>query len=224
MVVADVDEGAAGKVVVGLGDRADAVRCDVREEAEVDALVDGALERHGRLDIAVANAGVSGPIGPLAETSTEGWKSVMDVNVDGTFRTLRRAGAVMAARGDGGALISTASIMGLRPAPLCGAYSATKAAVISMTRSFALELRPAGVRANAICPGFIDTALLCDRDIDLGEELGIPDLDAVVSRVQGRFGQPADITGLALFLASDRASFLTGGAYTVDGGLSENLL
>lgn len=218
---------AAGATVVGadLTDRDghDLALCDITDESAVAALVIDVVDAHGRLDIMVANAGVSGPVGPTIDLTSASWQHTLDVNLTGTFLTTKYAAKAMAATG-GGAIVTTASIMGLRPAAMCAAYSASKAAIISLTRSLGLELREANIRANAVLPGFIDTALLRDRDRDLGAELGIADLDGAVAQLQGRFGEPIDVANLVVYLASDRASYLTGGAYTVDGGLSENLL
>ena len=216
---------AAGATVVGT-DRTEGpgiVGCEVTDESAVSSLIDDIVRTHGRLDIMAANAGVSGPVGPIIDIDRSDWQRTFDVNLTGTYLSTKYAARAMAGSG-GGAIVTTASIMGLRPAALCGTYSATKAAIISLTRSLGLELRDANIRANAVLPGFVDTPLLRDRDRDLGTELGIADLEGTVAQLQGRFGTPADVAALVLFLASDRASYLTGGAYTVDGGLSENLL
>lgn len=217
----------AGATVIGAdinlpGANTADVFCDVSDESAVAALIEGIVADHRRLDIMVANAGISGPVGPLVDTGVTDWHAVMAVNLTGTFLSTKYAAQAMIS-GGGGVIVTTASIMGLRPAALCGPYSASKAAIISLTRSLAVELRPHGVRANAILPGFVDTPLLRNRDRDLATDLGIADLDAAAAHLQGRLGAPADVAQLALFLASDRASYLTGGAYTIDGGLSENI-
>lgn len=193
--------------------------CDVRDEEQINETIARTVKRYGRVDVVVANAGVSGPVAPLHEVSFEEWRALQSVNLDGVFLTLKAGAQQMAAQGSG-SLLAVASIMGLRPGPLGGPYSAAKAGVISMVRSFALELRPAGVRANAICPGFIDTALFRVNADKLQAGLGVPDLGAVVAQLQGRMGTAEDVAGLACYLASDRAGFTTGGAYTVDGGIS----
>ncbi len=199
------------------------IDCDVRDPTAVQAAVERVVCEQGRLDVVVANAGVSGPVAPIGEVTYEQWREVQSVNLDGVFHTFRAGSAAMAESG-GGVLLAVASIMGIRPGPLAGAYSAAKAGAISLVRSYAIDMRAAGIRANAVCPGFVDTDLVRANQEGLEDALGLDSLDAVVDQIQGRMATPQDVAALAAFLASDRVAFMNGGVYTVDGGLSGNLV
>jgi len=197
------------------------VTLDVRDEGAVRDAIAGAAERHGRLDVVVANAGVA-LVKPLAETSLEEWRGLMQINLDGVFVTAREAALQMAARG-GGSIILMASISGLRGSPLIGTYAAAKAGVISLAKTLALEMRDHGVRVNAICPGFIDTAMVRDHEATLTQAIGMPALD-VINAKQGRLGTANEVGRLALFLASDRSRFSTAEAFVLDGGSTGSLV
>ncbi|WP_205696495.1 SDR family NAD(P)-dependent oxidoreductase [Conexibacter sp. SYSU D00693] len=220
VVVSDLDEASAQRVASDVGGTA--VACDVREDAQVAALVKTAVEQHGKLDVAVANAGV-GIVKPVVESSYEDWRAVTSVNLDGVFSTLRHAGLQMAGNG-GGSLVTIASVTGFAGSPLISSYAAAKAGAINLTKTTAVELRDLGVRANAICPGFIDTDLVKDRKSQFEEGLELDDFDAVIEQKQGRYGTPEEVAALAVFLASDRSAFCTGSAFVLDGGLTASLL
>lgn len=222
VVVSDVTR-AAAKATAAEIDGADAAACDVRNEDQVAELFAGAIARHGRVDIAVANAGISG-VSPLTELSFEDWRNMMAVNLDGVFLTVKHAARAMVGAGNGGSIITTASVTGLAGVPLVGHYAAAKAAVINLTKTAALELRAASVRVNAICPGFADTDLVSAQKGDYEQGLGLPSFDALIDQAQGGYVTLDDIARLTVFLASARSRFCTGGAFVVDGGLTASLL
>jgi NAD(P)-dependent dehydrogenase (short-subunit alcohol dehydrogenase family) len=220
VVVSDVDADAAANAAASL-DRGEAATCDVRDEAQVAALVDDTVQRHGRVDIMVANAGIA-TVSPLAEMSLEEWRSLMSVNLDGVFLCIKHAAKPMAEAGSG-VIITMGSTTALVAVPLIGHYAAAKAGVVSLTKTAALELRPHGVRVNSICPGFIGTDMVAANKPALDAGLGV-DVAEVVEQAQGRFGTPEEVGKLAVFLASDRASFSSGCAYVLDGGATASLV
>lgn len=221
VVVTDVDGDGAAKTAEGLN-RGESAVLDVRDDAAVAALVEDVVSRHGSLDIMVANAGIA-TVTSVAEMDFETWRSVLSVNLDGVFSSVRYAGRAMAASG-GGSIITMASITGFAGSPLIAHYAAAKAAVISLTQTTAVELRGHGVRVNAICPGFIGTDLVLDRASQFEQGLGIDDFAAVINQAQGRLGEVGDVAPLAAFLASDRSRFSNGSAFVVDGGMSASLV
>jgi NAD(P)-dependent dehydrogenase (short-subunit alcohol dehydrogenase family) len=154
-------------------ERGDAMRCDVTNESDMRATVERIVAEFGGLDIAVANAGVA-RVQPINATSLADWRYTTAVNLDGVFLTLRYAGAAMAAGGKGGSLITMASVYSYANTPMMASYGASKAAALSLTKSAALETRGSGIRANAICPGFILTDLVAQSRADFEQLLGIP--------------------------------------------------
>ena len=219
VVIADFNE-ATGEAAIaeatarGHGDNVSFVRTDVASEADIANMVDHALTRFGSLDIMFNNAGVGGAIGPLTETTVESWDYTFDVLAKGVFLGIKHAAIAMRAAGNGGSIINTASIAGLSgdAGPLV--YSAAKAAVISLTRSSAVELAPDRIKVNAICPGFIATPLA---------DGGKPEAtraNFAKSQPWPDYGRGEHIAGAALFLASDDSEFVTGEEIVVDGGLT----
>jgi NAD(P)-dependent dehydrogenase (short-subunit alcohol dehydrogenase family) len=221
VVVTDIDGDGAAKTAAELA-RGESAVCDVRDDAAVEALVADVVARYGTLDIMVANAGIA-TVTPITEMTMEVWHSVLAVNLDGVFSSVRHAGRAMAATG-GGSIITMASITGFAGSPLIAHYAAAKAAVISLTKTAAVELRGHGVRVNAICPGFIGTDLVLDRKSQFEQALGIDDFGAVLDQAQGRLGEVGDVAPLAAFLASDRSRFSNGSTFVVDGGMSASLV
>ncbi|MFU8816129.1 MAG: SDR family NAD(P)-dependent oxidoreductase [Pseudomonadales bacterium] len=219
VVVADFNS-ATGKETLALaetaghGDRASFIRTDVASETDIEAMISHATERFGRLDILFNNAGVGGAIGPLTETTVEDWDYTFDVLAKGVFLGIKHGARLMKSQGGGGSIINTASIAGLSGdgGPLV--YSAAKAAVISLSKSAAVELAPHRIRVNAICPGFIATPLAGGGDPER--------VRAAFAKSQPwpEAGSGEHIAGAALFLASDDATFVTGEALLVDGGLT----
>ncbi|WP_417520026.1 SDR family NAD(P)-dependent oxidoreductase [Minwuia sp.] len=196
----------------GFADRVIFVRGDVAEEGDVEALVGGAVEKFGRLDIMFNNAGVGGAFGPITETTVEEWDYTFNVLVRGVFLGVKHAVRQMKKQGDGGAVINTASIAGLSGGAGPNAYSAAKAAVHNLTRVTAAELAQDRIRINAIAPGAIRTPLLhsgraAEMDAIAQDKTPWPVL-----------GEGTDIAGAAVFLASDDSQFVTGHTLVVDGG------
>ena len=191
------------------------IKTDVANEADIEAMIALAVDEFGRLDIVFNNAGVGGAIGPITETTTESWDYTMDVLAKGVFLGMKHAARVMIPQGTGGSIINTASVAGLSGDGGPMIYSAAKAAVISLSKSAAIELAEHRIRVNAICPGFIATPLAsAGRDTDeLSERFA-------KSQPWPEPGQGEHIAGAALFLAGDDSRFVTGEALVVDGGLT----
>ncbi|MHB8691276.1 MAG: SDR family NAD(P)-dependent oxidoreductase [Solirubrobacteraceae bacterium] len=235
VVLSDVDATALSSAAAGLSSESAAsgsgvavssppvstVTCDVTNEASVKALVDGVVSEHGRLDVMVACAGIAS-VSPLTQLSLDEWHRVLAVDLDGVFLCTKHAGAAMAA-GGGGSIINVASIKAFGGSPAAGAYGAAKAGVVSLTKTAALELRAFGVRANAICPGWVSTDMVTSNKAEFESVLGIS-FDDYIAHIQGRLGEPDEIAGLAVFLASERSRFCSGSAYVVDGGATASLL
>ncbi len=195
-----------------------AVTADVTQEDEVADYVRVATEKFGAIDVFYNNAGIEGDIAPIVRYSLETFRRVLDVNVIGVFLGLKHVLPAMLKQ-NRGSIINTASIAGLIGSPEIAVYSASKHAVIGLTRSAALECTGTGVRVNCVCPGLIDSRML--SAIIEGRNPGdapVP-TDRIVERIPARrLGLANEVASVVAFLASDEASYVSGSAYTVDGG------
>lgn len=223
VVVSDLDAESAQAVAEGITS-ATAIACDVREPAQVEALVNETVEAHGALHVMVPNAGIGGPI-PLLGMSFEDWREVLSVNLDGVFLAVRHAAPAIISSG-GGSIVTMCSITAQAGSVLIGHYAAAKAGVMSLTQTAAVELRDHGVRVNAVLPGFIETELVTSskQDFERLLELETGGFDAVIEQKQGRYGTPEEVAALVAFLASERSRFSTGSGFVLDGGARASLL
>jgi NAD(P)-dependent dehydrogenase (short-subunit alcohol dehydrogenase family) len=203
-----------------VGDAATAIQIDAGLETDVQKIVALALSTHGQLDVAFANAGISGGMAGIFDLTPEEWAEILRVNLIGPWLMAKHAGKVMADAGKGGSIIMTASVAGIRSGAGGPAYSASKAGVINLAAVTAQQLSETGVRCNAICPGLTETGMT-KPTFDYAKE---KDVMHKVGRLNPlrRAAQPSELASVALFLASDMASYVNGQAIAVDGGLSSS--
>ena len=198
-----------------VGRRPLGVELDVTRQAHVDEAVAAVRGRFGRLDVLSNNAGIDDPDEtPVAETTDAVWAETFDVNVTGTFRVCRASIPFLS---DSGSIVNMASGNAILPRSNAAAYSASKAALLQLTRSLALELAPRGIRANCVCPGVVDTPLT-DLFVARTEDPEATRAEYARSNPLGRIADPREIANCVLFLASDESSFVTGATLIVDGG------
>jgi NAD(P)-dependent dehydrogenase (short-subunit alcohol dehydrogenase family) len=195
------------------GGKAVFARCDVADGQEVGVAAETALEAFGRLDVAVANAGINPAVDDIVDESWENYLRTLDVNQHGVWWTCREAAQRMIARGEGGRIIVVASISGLVGVRSGTAYNVSKGAVVQLVRTLAVQLAPHGITVNAVCPGWIRTAMTRETQDD-----PVRLEQVVASHPLGRLGEPDDIAGATFFFASDDAAWVTGVALPVDGG------
>lgn len=214
VVARDSDADDLGAVVAELGDAASAVVADLGDPSVVDELIAEAVARLVRVDVLVNNAGFADVVDVLDATA-ERWDRLMAVNLRATFLLSQAFARHVIERGGGGVIINTASTNGIRPEPQLASYNASKAGVIALTQSLAIELAKHGIRANAVLPGMVNTRqtadVLQDPSFKQAYQAGIP---------LGRIAEPADIAPAYVFLASDESRYVTGASIVVDGGLS----
>ena len=204
----------AAKELARPGRHALGLRCDVRSEEDVDAVVDAALAEWGRVDVLVNNAGTARSGAP-EDTSLRDWEKVVAVNLTGSFLFARRVGRELIAAGRGGRIVNLASIAGLVGAPAALmdalAYSTSKGAVVAFTRDLACKWAPHGITVNALAPGWFPSDMTRGQLSSIGDEL----LARIPLR---RFGEPDDLRGTIVFLASDASAYVTGQTLVLDGG------
>ncbi|NPV19511.1 SDR family NAD(P)-dependent oxidoreductase [Bradyrhizobium aeschynomenes] len=219
-----VDRSEAVKETVEMvkqqGGIAEAVLADAGSEADVSGFIDRAVATYGKLDVIWANAGISGGLKPIAEQTVDHWQEILRINLIGPFLAVKYAMPHMV-RQQRGAIVCTASVAGLKSGASGHPYAASKAGVISLVQTTAYSLSGTGVRINAVCPGLIETGMtkpIFDGAKERGTEGKIGQLNPLK-----RAGQPHEIAAMALFLASDEASYVNGQAFPVDGGLTASM-
>ena len=200
--------------IVAAGGQALAVQAHVGTAGDVAALVAQAVETFGRVDVAINNAATNPHFGPLLTADEGQWDKILDTNAKGAFRVCKAVVPLMEAQG-GGKIINLTSVAGLRPSPGMGMYGISKAAIIMLTQVLAAELGRANIQVNAIAPGVIKTRFsqMLWQTPQIAEPL-------LRSLPLGRFGEAEDVAGLALYLASPAADYVTGAVFVVDGGMN----
>ena len=214
LVLADIDVAGCEQTHARLqaarpGARAVVLRADAASAEDHVAAVRAATEAFGGLDVAGNNAGIGGESNPTADLSPGGWRRVIEVNLDGVFYAMHAQIPALLARG-GGAIVNVASILGSVGWPSAPAYVAAKHGVVGLTRTAALEYADRGIRVNAVAPGFVETPILGDDPARLAQLAGLHPI--------GRLGRPEEIGDVVAWLASARASLVTGACYPADGG------
>lgn len=222
LVLGDKTEAVAdtAQLVIAAGGAATALQMDAGVEADVAKLVALAVSTYGQLDVAFANAGISGGRGGIFDGTVEQWTEVLRVNLIGPWLMVKHAGKHLADAGKGGSIICTASVAGIRSGAGGPAYSASKAGVINLAKVSAQQLCETGVRVNAICPGLTETGMT-KPTFDYAKDKGVT---AKLGRLNPlrRAAQPEELANVALFLASEQSSYVNGQAIAVDGGLSSS--
>lgn len=215
VVVSDINVDAGQEtaaLVCQAGGDAIFVAADVGKASDCEALVQRTVAHYGRLDIACNNAGIGGPQAPTADYPIDGWEQVINVNLSGVFYGMKYQIAAMLAQG-GGSIVNVASILGAVGFATSPAYTAAKHGVLGLTKAAALEYGAQGVRVNAVGPGFIHTPMISGLEQDAAINAML-----VAAHPIGRLGQSEEVAELVSWLSSDKASFVTGSYYPVDGG------
>jgi NAD(P)-dependent dehydrogenase (short-subunit alcohol dehydrogenase family) len=217
VLCADIDADAAEETATAIGGSAVAVPTDVSDPRQVEAMIDRCVELHGRVDVLVNNAGVNIP-GVLHEVPDDVIDRTLAVNVKGAIYGCRAAIPHMLSAGSG-SIVNISSVNGIVSEPFLSVYSASKGAVVMLTKGVALDYAKQGIRCNAICPGWVDTPINYAHAEMLG---GLQHVYDTIDSFQpiGRPGRPEEIAHVALFLASDEASFMTGAIVSADGGMT----
>ena len=219
VLIADLQEEKGQELAASLGQEAAFLKVNVTHEAEVSGAIDTVVSRWGRLDCVYNNAGFGGALGPIETTPVEEYDMTFDVLLKSVFLGMKHAAPVMK-RQRAGSIISTASAAGLEAGMAPHLYSVAKAGVVQLTKSVALELGEYGIRVNCICPGAIVTPLAVGRPEPRAEQVQALRENAARMHALNRVGEPEEIARAALWLASDDASFVTGQALAVDGGVT----
>jgi len=217
VVAADVDEARLAETAREAEGDVATRPADVTRSADVKALVDLALERHGKLTTICNNAAISIP-GTVVEIDEDDFSRTLDVNLRGVFLGCRHAIPAMLDNG-GGSIINTGSVNSLVAEPYLSAYCASKGGVLMLTKAIALDYARQGVRCNCICPGWVDTPINYPHAERMG---GLEEVLATLPEWQpvGRQGEPEEIAAAAVYLASDESAFMTGSAFVIDGGMT----
>ncbi len=200
--------------IVSEGGRASSIACHLGKMDEIDRLFDEIADSHGALDFLVNNSATNPFFGNNMDATEEAWEKTFSVNLKGYYFATQRAARIMKEKG-GGAIVNISSVNGIRPAPMQGMYSITKAGVLSMTRSYAKELAPFNIRVNAVLPGMTDTKF----SATMTQNTALMDNYILPSIPMGRIARPDEMTGAVLYLLSDASSYTTGAMLIVDGGM-----
>jgi NAD(P)-dependent dehydrogenase (short-subunit alcohol dehydrogenase family) len=219
LALVDIRRGPLEQIAAELGDEAIALEADVSAVEDVNRYTAVAMERFGRIDLAMLNAGVASAHLSVAEASVEDFDRVIATNLRGCFLTMQAAIRAMLARDGGGALVATASMLALQGGPLFGPYTASKHGILGLVRSAALEFGSRGIRVNALCPGYVDTPMLRAAE----EEQDDPAAAREAMRkfnAFGRYAQPEEMAAMAAWLLSEEASYCSGGAFSVDAAIT----
>lgn len=214
VVVSDIQGELGNKVVEEIknhGGEAFFFKADTSKPADNEALVKIAVEKYGKLDIAVNNAGIGGPLGPTGEYPIDGWQKVIDINLSGVFYGMHYQLPALEKNG-GGSIVNIASILGMVGTRLSPAYVAAKHGVVGLTKTTALEYAPKNIRVNSVGPGYIRTPLV-ENALDAATLQYLVGLHPI-----GRLGTSEEVAELILWLASGKSSFVTGSYYAIDGG------
>ena len=214
VVAADIS-GGEKDTAKALGANVLPVHCDVTQEAEVEALMRAAVENFGRVDAVLNVAGIAGAA-MLADVTAEHYDRFMEVDLRGVFLGIKHGVKALLAGGHGGSIVNWSSLAGLGAAPSTSVYSAAKAGVISFTKAAAVEYGAQGIRVNCLCPGFIHTEMSAPGGEKLAAFMG-------AKAPLGRGAQPEEVAEVGAFLASDRASYVSGAIIPVDGGWAAKL-
>jgi NAD(P)-dependent dehydrogenase (short-subunit alcohol dehydrogenase family) len=216
LVLSDVNVEQGEAVASELGERASFVACDVTNESEVEALINGVVDAHGRLDGAFNCAGILGTVALTTDTDFDAWKRILDVDLNGVFLCTKHELRVMLDQGSG-SILNMASAAGLIGWPGACGYVAAKHGVVGLSKSAALEFAAQGIRVNAICPSYVETPMVEDLFENLlgGDKAQVE--AALANHPIGRFADAREIAAASVWLLSDKASFVTGTAMSVDG-------
>ncbi len=214
IVVADIDESKGREVVQDIekaGGNSFFLKCDTSQSKDCEQLIERTLEKYGRLDIAINNAGIAGDSAPIGDYSIEAWDKTIAINLSGVFYGMKHQINAML-KNEGGTIINMASILGKVGFATSSGYVAAKHGIIGLTKNAALEYAKKGIKVNAIGPGFIGTPLV---ENNLNDE----EVEQLIQlHPQGRLGKPEEVAELALWLASEKSSFVNGAYYPIDGG------
>ena len=208
------------RLVIDAGGQALGLELDAGVESDVQRMVASALDRHGQLDVAFANAGISGGRAGIFDLTPQDWAEILRVNLIGPGLMIKHAGRAMVDAGRGGSIVCTASVAGLRSGAGGPAYSASKAGVINLVMVSAQQLCESNVRVNAVCPGLTETGMT-RVTFDYARDKGVEDKLGRLNPLR-RAAQPEELAQVALFLACDQSSYINGQAIVVDGGLSSS--